>query len=267
MNKFKLMGAPVIHSLSPLVHTLFAKQFNIQISYDKTLVMEQDLKKEIDKFILDGGVGINLTTPLKTAGVTCVDNLTIRAKIAKAINTVFIKDNKLWGDNTDGIGLVRFLQRKTSLENKEILILGSGGVLKGALPILLECSIGHIHIANRTIASTKKLVMPYEKTHSLSYSTWDDVHQKKYDIILHATSLEGDHNNLFNNLNVTADLYFDIQYQKTSAFLAWVSKNKYTNYINGVGMLVEQAAEGFYIWHGLKPKTQDVIDEIYSNSF
>ncbi|MCV2503146.1 MAG: shikimate dehydrogenase, partial [Neisseriaceae bacterium] len=181
-----VFGNPIEHSLSPEIHTKFAEQFNLQIVYEKILVIENDLPKAVNEFQQRGGNGANITVPFKEDALNLSSELSERAQKAKAVNTLIMFNQNQWlGDNTDGIGLVNdMLSQHIVLENKKILIIGAGGASRGVIfPLLLE-NPSSITVTNRTANKAESLA----KEFGVDFITFDEVHNKSYDIIINATS-------------------------------------------------------------------------------
>jgi shikimate dehydrogenase len=257
MNKFVVMGSPIEHSLSPDIHKLFAKQFSIELEYTKQEVTKGEFYKSLMTFFKEGGRGINLTSPLKEVAIKYIDRLSNRAYQAQSVNTLYVEDNLIIGDNTDGIGFIRSLN--TDLNNKNILILGAGGALKGILLDIIALEPSNIHIANRTVNKVSKLSELYN---NITISSYADIFQQDFDIVINSTSILCDHSNIFDQLNISAENYIDLQYNKNSGFYHWCLRKRIANYNSGLAMLVEQAAEGFSVWHGVFPDTSVVIDRL-----
>ncbi len=259
IKKFIVMGDPIQHSLSPRIHSLFARQFDLDLEYTKLLTTKQDLVNHLNKFKLSGGTGINLTSPLKEEAIKYVDHLSPRAKYAKSINTIYIRDNKLFGDNTDGIGFIRSLKNIIALKDKNLLILGAGGALKGIFLHIIQEQVARIHVANRTVAKASFFAKQYS---NITVSCYAQIPKIKFDVVINTTSILKNCFEVFELLDISADFFFDLQYSNDSAFLKWCLDRKKERYTSGLSMLIEQAAEGFYLWHGVKPKTDIVFNKL-----
>lgn len=260
MLRFGLIGNPVTHSLSPLIHQLFAQQFNISLQYEKIQGTERILQYQIDSFLGEGGIGLNITVPFKQRAFELVKLPSARSQLSQAVNTLWLKDGVLCGDNTDGIGLVRDLIRYIDPSNKKILVLGAGGAASGILPSLLEYT-HDIVIANRTLERAITLTERFPALRCCRYTEIQGV----FDIVINATSATVFENNFFlpelvlQHANVCYDLNY-LSHGKTSFCL--LAHSHGSQAVDGIGMLVEQAAEGFLIWHQRKPQTAPVIEQL-----
>lgn len=263
-KKFAVMGNPIAHSMSPIIHQAFAEQFNIALQYERILVMPDELQVRINDFQQQNGCGISLTLPLKEIAIQLAAELTPRAKLAGAVNTVvFLSQGKWRGDNTDGVGFVRDLciNYQQSLTNKRILILGAGGAVRGILPPILAEQPQKIVIANRTIDKAQQLVEDFITLGALSSCSFNEYGALPFDLIINATSAstKGEDLPLPQSL-VQGAVCYDLAYGKNAQhFLKWANHAGARMCIDGTGMLVEQAAEQFYIWHKQRPETTSVI--------
>ena len=263
MNKFLVIGNPIAHSKSPIIHQQFAEQLNIKMTYDKCLLESDEFEVEIKKMFADGLSGANITYPYKERAYKLCDQVSARAELSKAVNTLYMKSGVLCGDNTDGQGLVQdLLFNKLELQNKHILIIGAGGAVRGCIPSLLEVKPAHITIANRTKDKAMRIVTEMGSD-SLSAIGLVDV-TNNYDIVINATSLSI-YNEIpemnpcvFENAIAAYDMVYS---QQENAFLTWaLANNSSIKVIDGLGMLVEQAAEAFYVWHKVRPNTEKIRD-------
>jgi shikimate dehydrogenase len=264
LKKFAVMGNPIEHSMSPIIHQAFAEQFNIQLQYELILFAEGELKSSIEAFRQQNGWGISLTLPLKQEAVTLADELTPRAKLAGAVNTVIFLDAGRWrGDNTDGIGFIRDIRDNNLvlLTGKRILILGAGGAVRGILPLILAEQPKEVVIANRTLMKAQQLASEFATFGAVKYCVFQDTGLLPFDIVINGTSAstKGEALNVPQALLQQAVCY-DLAYGKNAQpFLEWAKQSGARLCIDGAGMLVEQAAEQFYLWHNKKPETISVI--------
>jgi Shikimate 5-dehydrogenase len=181
-----LFGHPVKHSLSPQIHHQFAQQFDLEIDYQLIDVTTDQLHQRVQQFFENGGYGANITVPHKQHIIKVSDKLTDRAQQAGAVNTLFLKDHQLWGDNTDGDGLINDFQQKTIFtKNKRILIIGAGGAVQGILPSLLKTQPTAIYIHNRTQAKSQTLAATSPHCYALN----DTENNQSFDLIINGTSL------------------------------------------------------------------------------
>ncbi len=260
-KQFAVVGNPIEHSRSPELHQAFASAVGIQLEYHKRLAPLDGFQQSIETFFKQGGSGLNVTVPFKEQAFARCDVLTERAQVAKAVNTLWQQDGKLYGDNTDGQGLVDGINSLNwSLNNSKILILGAGGATRGVILPLANAGAIEIVIANRTLAKAEALVndiQPYTPTTQLKAVGLDALNGD-YDLVINATSasLSGD------ALQLPQDLHFkyayEMAYGKPSSFLDQ-AKARGVAYSDGFSMLVGQAIEAFSIWNGKRPNLADFI--------
>ncbi len=266
-----MLGNPIGHSLSPSIHSMFAQQANIQMSYDKELVPLNRFGMHVDKLVKEGIKGFNVTVPFKGDAFKKVSETDNNAAISMAVNTIKVdEDFKLRGFNTDGIGLVRDLVDRlgVGLANSQILILGAGGAARGIIGPLIERMPSRIVIANRTLETAQKLVMHFkelDQTSPLDWVSFDGL-ASSFDLIINTTSvgLEGKFDLLEKQI-VENKICYDLSYGANAHFVSWARSAGAVSAADGLGMLVEQAAESFFIWHGKRPETQPVIDTLRSS--
>ncbi len=269
-SSFAVMGNPVQHSQSPQIHHLFAQQCGITIDYDRIQVDVGGFHQAVSHFSACGGVGLNITVPYKVeAWQFCQqgkNTLSHRASQAQAVNTLrFEKPDCVFGDNTDGAGLVADLQNNIgfSIRDKSVLVVGAGGAVRGVIGSLLECQPKSITIANRTV----------DKATALSEKFGDDVHgvgleqvvDRPFDLIVNgsAASLNGQLPGLSEKCISENTLVYDLMYgAQPTIFMNWALAQGAARVHDGLGMLVEQAAESFYVWHQKRPHSQSVIDAL-----
>ncbi len=268
MDRYGVMGYPVSHSRSPVIHRLFAMQTSQDMQYELLQVRPEKLESAINQFRRTGGRGFNVTMPHKNEVAKLVDEMTERAQIAGAVNTVTFEGDKMIGDNTDGFGLMRDLQINLglSLYGSTILVLGAGGATRGVLQPLLEAQPFSLVIANRTLPKAQALVEHFGKFGPVSACGFDHVPtNKKYDLIINATSagFKGE-NPPYPESAVNEDtICYDMSYGLTpTPFSEWASRQGAARSVMGWGMLVEQAAESFRIWRGIRPDTQPVLKQL-----
>lgn len=278
MKKFAVFGNPIAHSKSPEIHQAFAKQCGISLSYEKKLVEVGQFNQFAECFFTNGGSGANVTVPFKEDALRFADKLTDRAKLSGAVNTLAQKDSVIVGDNTDGIGLVTDIvtNHQQSLTDKKILIIGAGGAAKGVIVPLAEQCPKSITIVNRTVEKADNLAKHFTDYidsriaigacgfSELDNDTDTKRGNKTFDVIINATSvaLSGQTLNLPSDIFTDKVFAYDMMYgAKPTAFLQFAQNNGAT-VTDGLGMLVEQAAKSFEIWHGVKPDTDSVIKAI-----
>lgn len=268
LYRYGVIGHPVKHSLSPLIHRLFAEQTHQTINYKAYDVLPENFQKTIQQFILQKFQGLNVTLPYKEVAYTIATTLTLHAKQAQAVNTlVFEPDGSIIGHNTDGIGLVKDLQRhSTTLTNSRILLLGAGGASRGIIPALLELSPQLLYVVNRNYARAQQLQEDVKTLGSIEIAAWGEELATTFDLIIHATAAGRSDTPLdLPNYHLSAQGgCYDLNYGLAAQpFLNWVAKKQAHWYADGLGMLIEQAAAAFFIWHGIKPSTETVLEYVY----
>jgi shikimate dehydrogenase len=293
-DRYAVFGNPIAHSKSPMIHALFAEQTKQNIEYTKPPVELGQFEQAAKKFFDEGGKGLNVTVPFKLDAFAFAEkngSVSERAKLAGAVNTLKkLDDGKIFGDNTDGIGLVRDITQNLGWEikGKNILILGAGGAARGVLCSLLTEQPKEILIANRTrekAEELKKISDQWGRVSILSIN--DEIPDTKIGLVINGTStgIQNTERKIpdillrFTNKDITSETYsYDMTYGvkglmfNTTPFLLAIwqhilkeqvaSPNQNPHMADGLGMLVEQAAESFYIWRGVRPQTKPVIDEV-----
>ncbi len=267
IDDYAVMGNPVSHSMSPSIHTLFAEQTQQSILYTAIHVDLGGFKQAVGNFAAIGGKGLNITVPFKQEAWELVSERSERAERAGAVNTIKIEDDKLFGDNTDGVGLVNDLivNNGIELKNKKILLMGAGGAARGVLIPLLKQNSSSLFIANRTPDRAKDLAEYFSDAGNVKGGGYDAIAELKFDIVINATaaSLQGDLPPLPDTLlNDNASCYDMMYSAKATPFMEWATKHKAEKVLDGLGMLVEQAAESFYIWRNVKAETKTVIEQL-----
>ena len=268
MDKYLVLGNPIDHSLSPSIHRMFAQQTKIEITYDKKLVEFNQFDREIDSLVEKGFLGFNVTVPFKEDAFAKVNMANDCASAAQAVNTIKVTgDSDLYGFNTDGVGLIRDLVDRMglTLSGSRILVIGAGGAAKGVVAALLGHGPDSVVIANRTMEKAKKLVTQFKEINQdavikcLELDKLDD----GFDLIINSTSigLAGEFN-LLDDYVVKKKFCYDLAYGASARFASWARNVGALKVADGLGMLVEQAAESFFIWRGLRPETQQVLDTI-----
>ncbi|MFT6624056.1 MAG: shikimate dehydrogenase [Cycloclasticus sp.] len=268
MDRYAVLGFPVGHSMSPFIHLQFAEQTAQQLSYEALEVKPEAFDKAITDFFQSGGKGVNCTVPLKELAFEKADQLTERSKFSGAVNTLkLMQDGSLLGDNTDGIGLITDLLENLSLslQGKRILVLGAGGAARGILGPLLEANPSELWLANRTIAKAQRLAKIFSSKGHVRISNYEELAGERFDLVINATSssLSGSVPPLPKSILSKNAVCYDLAYsQQTTAFTAWGKEQGAALSVDGLGMLVEQAAQAFYIWRGVMPETKKVLNKI-----
>ncbi len=271
-DQYGLVGHPVLHSWSPFIHGLFAKSTQQDLVYRLYDVAAADFGRDVMNLFANGVRGVNVTLPHKQAAAALVTELTPRATRAKAVNTIaYFDEQSLLGDNTDGLGLLADLEGnlKMDLADKRVLILGAGGAVRGVLAPLLERELREAVIANRTPAKAQALAAEFADLGTISGCGFGELRGPAYHLIVNATSagLHGDMPALPDGLVDDHTLCYDMAYGRGSTpFTAWAQAQHAARVCKGWGMLVEQAAESFFLWRGIRPQTQGVLDALTSNA-
>ena len=263
-DRYGVIGHPISHSKSPVIHRLFAAQTGEDISYEAFDIAPAALEARLKTFVTEGLHGLNVTVPHKEPVARLVDQLTDRAHLAGAVNTVTIAvDGRLDGDNTDGVGLLTDLTVNlgVTLKDARVLILGAGGATRGIVPALLGSGPRDLTIANRSIARAHGLAGHFERLGEIATCRFDQLAGRHFDLVINATSA-GLQGNVppFPAAMLSADtVCYDLSYAMTDTpFVAWARQQGVKQAHQGWGMLVEQAAEAFFIWRGVRPDTQPV---------
>ncbi|MDC9728867.1 MAG: shikimate dehydrogenase [Methyloprofundus sp.] len=265
MDQYAVFGSPIKHSKSPRIHSLFAQETQQNLAYKAQLVPAEKFETAVKDFFTAGGKGLNCTVPLKELAWQYADTLTERATLSKAVNTlVRQKDGSILGDNTDGIGLVSdlMINNNVLIKQKRILILGAGGASRGIILPLQNESPREIVIANRTVSKAETLAQEFSHKGKITASSYQDLAGQSFDLILNATSasLSGDLPPLAEGLLAEKGSCYDLAYaNEPTAFVNWAEKQGAIKNLDGLGMLVEQAAEAFYLWRQVRPDTQPII--------
>lgn len=265
MDQYGVMGNPVQHSKSPLIHRLFAEQTKQDLQYIPILVELDGLPDALDQFQASGGKGLNITLPFKHRAFALVDSVSDRALAAEVVNTiVFNEDGTRWGDITDGQGLIQDIihNHQFSIFNKRVLVLGAGGAVSGVIDPLLNENPLNLVIANRTPNKAFALVENFIADTPLIACGLEDLAGQEFDLVINGTSasLRGEIIDLPSGL-LSADAYcYDMVYGKgITPFLDWAHQQGAARCQDGFGMLVEQAAESFFLWRNVRPDTGAVF--------
>ncbi|MCS5587532.1 MAG: shikimate dehydrogenase [Porticoccaceae bacterium] len=273
-DKYAVFGNPIEHSRSPDIHCQFAQQTDQSLSYAKQLVEETDFDIAADAFFNSGGKGLNITVPFKQQAYSYAARTTARARRAGAVNTLSLEaDGTVLGDTTDGVGLVADIKNNLGWEirHKRVLILGAGGAARGALGTLLAEQPQHIVIANRTVDKALQLAKGFAELGYLLGCGFDMLGEQSFDLIINATSagLQGQLPPLPDSL-IASDqgaaqaACYDMMYgAEPTVFVNW-ARQRGAVASDGLGMLVEQAAESFALWRGVRPQTAPVIASLRS---
>jgi shikimate dehydrogenase len=271
-DQYGVTGHPVSHSWSPFIHGMFAKATAQNLVYRLFDIAPTDFRRDILQLFANGVRGLNVTLPHKQAAAELVNELTPRAQRAQAVNTIaFFEDTTLLGDNTDGLGLTADLERnmKLKLGDKRVLILGAGGAVRGVLAPLLERDLRSVLIANRTAAKAQGLAAEFSDMGNVKGCGFSELGGPPYDLVINATSasLQGDMPALPDGLVGEETVCYDMAYGRgATPFTTWAKAQGAARAVKGWGMLVEQAAESFLLWRGIRPQTQPVLDALGKDS-
>jgi shikimate dehydrogenase len=257
-DRYAVFGNPIGHSKSPFIHAEFARQTGQDMAYSALLAPLDDFAGAMRDFVALGGKGANVTVPFKEQAYALADRLTARAEAAGAVNTLSFAADGVAGDNTDGVGLVRDLAVNlgVNLFGKRILLLGAGGAARGVLRPLLEGRPGSLVIANRTAAKATGLAEQF----GCAGGGFDALRDQAFDLVVNATSasLAGDAPPLPESVFAPGALAYDMMYGRETPFMQ-AARAAGAHVADGLGMLVEQAAEAFFVWRGVRPETGPVI--------
>ncbi len=272
VDRYGVMGFPVSHSRSPVIHRLFAQQTGQDLQYELLEVPPDKLETAIKQFERTGGKGLNITLPHKSEVTKLVDDMSERASNAGAVNTLVFRDGEIFGDNTDGVGLLRDLQSNLGLqlEDANILILGAGGATRGIISPLLDARPRSLMIANRTISKAQALAQHFSSEGPVTACRFQDVRTPPvYDLIINATSagLTGDTPPYPEGAIGEHTICYDLSYSmRTTPFSSWANEHGAARSVMGWGMLVEQAAESYQLWRGVRPDTAQVLKQLSVNA-
>ena len=268
VDRYGVMGYPVSHSRSPVIHRLFALQTGQNIQYELLQVAPENLETAIKQFDRTDGKGLNITVPHKSEVTKLVDQMSERASNAGAVNTLVFQDGEIFGDNTDGVGFLRDLESnlRLQLQDANILILGAGGATRGIISPLLDTSPKSLMIANRTIPKADALVDHFSTQGPVASCRFKDVGSlPAYDLVINATSagLKGETPPYPKEAISENTICYDLSYGLTpTPFSSWAAEHGAASSVMGWGMLVEQAAESFHLWRGVRPDTAAVLKQL-----
>lgn len=266
-DRYAVIGHPVSHSRSPFIHSRFAAQTHQDLVYTTIDATPADFAPVVREFFAGGGKGLNVTVPHKEAAAQLVDKLTPRARRAGAVNTIALRrQGGLLGDNTDGAGLVRDLVHNhgINIAGRRVLLLGAGGAARGVIAPLLGLKPAQLCIVNRTVQRARDLVAAFSDRGTLNAISYEELAATTgpWDIVINATaaSLAGELPPLPPGIVSAHSLCYDLAYARDETpFVRWAHERGVARAIDGLGMLVEQAAESFYLWRGVRPDTPSVL--------
>ena len=273
-DRYAVFGNPIAHSKSPRIHALFARQTGQDMSYEAILAPVDGFAAAVRAFVAAGGRGANVTVPFKEEAFRFSTQLTLRAKAAGAVNTLsFVEhDADMTGDNTDGAGLVTDIKSNLGFDvaGKRLLLLGAGGAARGAILPLLQEAPAELFIANRNAEKAARLALEFQRVLEFAHSDagtmpqgggFDELAGRRFDLVINATSagLAAAELPLPPNLYAQRSLAYEMLYGRETPFMAQARTAGAAHVADGLGMLVEQAAEAFYVWRRVRPATAPVL--------
>jgi shikimate dehydrogenase len=264
-DRYVVVGQPVEHSKSPFIHTAFARQTGERLEYGRLAPAVADFEEAVSDFFAMGGAGCNVTVPFKARAAQLANRLTERAARAGAVNTLWLDDEGLVGDNTDGVGLLRDLARHIDLNGRRVLLIGAGGAARGVLGPLCVAAPARLVIANRTPEKAAWLAtLGADASLQPEGCGLEALQGETFDVVINASSasLQGEALALPDGLIADGGLAYDMMYGAApTPFLAWAA-GQGARTVDGLGMLVEQAAEAFFCWRGKRPETAPVLADL-----
>jgi shikimate dehydrogenase len=267
-DRYAVIGHPVSHSRSPFIQGRFAAQTSQSMVYTTIDATPAAFETTVRAFFAEGGKGLNVTVPHKEAALQLADELTPRAQRAGAINVLALREGgRLLGDNTDGAGLARDLlnNHRVTIAGRRLLLLGAGGAARGALAPLLGLKPSELTIVNRNVLRARELAERFSDLGHLSAIGYQDLGNNPYDLVINATaaSLAGELPALPPGIVNTRSICYDMYYGRDETpFTRWALQRGCSRAIMGLGMLVEQAAESFHLWRGVRPDTASVLSAL-----
>ncbi len=261
---YAVIGNPVDHSISPLIHEAFALQTGEDIAYNRIFCELDSFTDTVNKFFIKGGSGLNVTLPFKTQAYAMSKKISDYAKISNSVNTLTIREGEIFGDSTDGIGLIKDLciNNKFNLNGSRVLLIGAGGASRGVIIPLLDKNPKEIVITNRTLSKATELAS-YIPDIRVKSSGFNELKGMQFDLIINATSVSLANEELpipSDCLNINGWVYDMMYGNEPTNFMKWGIRNHAEKVLDGFGMLVEQAAESFSLWRGVKPDTKLIIE-------
>ncbi len=262
MDQFRVFGNPIAQSKSPSIHQQFAIQTKQSMNYQSELVELDKFDLAVQNLIANNGKGANVTAPFKEQAFALCDQLSKKAKLAGAVNTLIFSQGVIYGDTTDGIGLVHdLLRHRVKLRDSKILLLGAGGAAKGVVQALIEQAPQSLTIANRTLSKAKNIADQYPKF-DVRALTFEETEHLSFDVIINATSagLSGASLPISSQTLASANTCYDMVYgKKPTVFLKQAKQLGVECVLDGLGMLVGQAAESYYLWTNIRPDVEPVL--------
>jgi shikimate dehydrogenase len=268
MKKYAVFGNPIKHSMSPVIHAYFAKNLGIELSYEAILGTIGKFEDEAKDFLKKGGSGFNITLPFKQEAYNIADIKSDVAEITGSVNTISVSQGRIHGDNTDGSGFIKDIKNNIGydLGGKKVLLLGAGGAGMGIVPNIIYENPSEFKIYNRTFKKAERLCNKFSEIGYINAISADELKKNKFDIIINSTSAGMSNSDFYlpDNIIRNDGIFYDLSYgTATNFFRNWAEKNKLLFY-DGLGMLLEQAADSFYIWESKRPLITDELKSILS---
>jgi shikimate dehydrogenase len=266
-DRYAVIGNPIGHSKSPLIHSTFAKQTGQDITYEAMEAQIGTFNGAVDAFRANGGQGINITAPFKLDAYAYATDQTERARLAGASNCLKFDGDRVTAENFDGVGLVNDIVRNLGVPfaGKRVLVLGAGGAVRGALLPFLAQKPASLTLVNRDIGKAQRVVRDADATEAVQVSGYRELNGSRFDVVVNATSasLSGELPPVPATVFGNGALAYELVYGKgLTPFLRLAQNAGVRRLADGVGMLVEQAAEAFLWWRGVRPETRALIQEL-----
>ena len=264
-DQYAVFGNPIGHSKSPIIHTAFARQTGQDMTYKSILAPLDGFDDAVEAFIAAGGRGANVTVPFKQEAFQLVTRLTPRAELAGAANTLIFEGDEIIGDNTDGVGLLRDITINLGypVAGKRVLLLGAGGASRGVVGPLLDAGVTSLTIANRTVPRAKVVAERFAHLGPVIGCGYDELAGLSFDVVINATSasLSGSMPALPEGIFAPGSLAYKMMYGLGDTPFRIFAREQGAGFISeGLGMLVEQAAESFFVWRGVRPEVRPVME-------
>ncbi|MBI5439081.1 MAG: shikimate dehydrogenase [Nitrosomonadales bacterium] len=271
-DKYAVIGNPIAHSKSPLIHRMFAGQAGQDISYEAVPAPLDGFAATVERLREEGYKGCNVTVPFKLEASNLASYLTPEALEANSANTLTFKDGAIIANNTDGAGLVRDIELNLGvpLQGKRVLLMGAGGAARGVLVPLVFAKVQRLVIANRTLGNAQEMLLHGQRFHEdlpgmeIAAKTYAELRDEQFDVVINATStgLTDEMLPLPDTIFAPGTLAYDMMYGRETPFMKFAREQGAAIVSDGLGMLVEQAAESFYIWRGVRPDTKPVMAKL-----
>jgi shikimate dehydrogenase len=264
-DRYAVIGNPIAHSKSPLIHTAFARETGQDLTYERLLAPLDGFAGTVARFAADGGKGLNVTMPFKLEAFTLARTLSERARVAGAVNTLRHDADGWYGDNTDGVGLTRDLMENLGvrIEGRDVVILGAGGAARGIVAPLLAQRPRTLTIANRTVDKAVSLASDFVDHGEVRAASAAALEDRAFDVVIHATSADVTGKDTLawpRSIFARGAFAYDLTYaEEPTAFLRFARAQGVDALADGLGMLIEQAAESFFVWRGVRPDTRPVF--------